>query len=485
MKSVIALVGRPNVGKSTLFNRLTRRRDAIVVDIPGVTRDRHYGDGWLDGRSYILIDTGGLEPDTPKDIFIDMARQTEQAIVEADAVILVTDARAGLAPGDRIIAERLRRLKDRVWIAVNKAEGLDPQTAAAEFHELGLGHPAAISAAHGSGVSSLMEAVLKTLPQEEHAEERDEKHPRVAFVGRPNVGKSTLVNALVGEERVIAHGEPGTTRDAIEVPFERGGRKYTLVDTAGLRKRGKSHGATVEKFSIVKTLQAVEAANVAVLVLDAVDGISEQDAHVAGYILERGRAVVVAVNKWDAADKDARDRVKAELGYKAGFLSFAETLFISAKSGKGVNDVLRAVDAAYAAAMAKLSTPKLTRALIAAVERQLPPHRRGYARPKMRYAHQGGSNPPRVVIHGNSLQHVTDGYKRFLEGWFRDAFKLQGTPLKIELRTGRNPYDENRRPAERKRDAGHSKSAPRIKKGGGDGKGGGRGAKFGRAARSK
>ncbi len=472
MKPVIALVGRPNVGKSTLFNRLTRRRDAIVVDVPGVTRDRHYGEGLLGGRSYIVIDTGGLEPDTPEGIFVEMARQTEQAIVEADAVILVVDTRAGLTPGDRVIAEKLRRLKGRVWIAANKAEGMAAEVAAAEFHELGLGAPAAISAAHGSGVTDLIEEVLKPFPRDGLADDSDTRHPRVAIVGRPNVGKSTLVNALVGEERVIAYGEPGTTRDSIEVPFERGGRRYTLIDTAGLRKRGKSHGAEVERFSIVKTLQAIEAANVAVLVLDAAEGLSEQDAHVASYILDRGRAVVVAVNKWDAIDKADRDRIKQHLGWELGFLAFAETLFISARSGKGVNEVLHAVDGAYAAAMAKLPTPKLTRSLIAAVERQMPAYRKGYSRPKMRYAHQGGSNPPRIVIHGNSLQFVTDGYKRFLEGWFREAFSLRGTPLRIELRTGRNPYDENRKAPVRKRALGHSKSAPRVKRGGKPGRNG-------------
>jgi GTP-binding protein len=443
MKPVIALVGRPNVGKSTLFNRLTRRRDAIVVDVPGVTRDRHYGEGALGGRPFIAIDTGGLQDDSPRGIYTEMARQTEQAIVEADAVVLVTDARAGLTPGDRQIADKLRRLKERVWIAANKAEGLDPDTAAAEFHELGLGRPFAISAAHGSGVSDFLEVILKDFPLGEEKSEETEKHPRVAIVGRPNVGKSTLVNALVGEERVVAHGEPGTTRDAIEVPFERAGRRYTLIDTAGLRKRGKA-GGDVERFSIVKTLQAIDAANVAVLVLDAVEGISDQDAHVAGYILERGRALVIAVNKWDAAGSEARERVKAELGYKLAFLRFAEALFISAKTARGVEDVLRAINGAYAAAMAKLPTPKLTRALIAAIERQAPA-RKGYSRPKLRYAHQGGSNPPRIVIHGNALEHVTDAYLRYLQGWFRDAFRLTGTPLRIELRTGRNPYAKKKR----------------------------------------
>ncbi|HEX5613163.1 MAG TPA: ribosome biogenesis GTPase Der [Burkholderiales bacterium] len=439
MKPVLALVGRPNVGKSTLFNRLTRRRDAIVVDAPGTTRDRHYGEGRLGGRPFFAIDTGGLEPEAKEGLFAHMARQVEQAIAEADAVVFITDARAGLTPADRAIAERLRRLPAKLWIAVNKSEGIAPDVATSEFHELGLGSPAPISAAHGEGVRELLEAILEDFPEEEEAPELEEaRHPRVAIVGRPNVGKSTLVNALVGEDRVVVFDQPGTTRDPIEVPFQHAGRAYTLIDTAGLRKRGKS-GERVERFSIVKTLQAIEAANVAVLVLDALEGISDQDAHVAGFILERGRAVVIAVNKWDAAGRVERDRVRAELQYKIGFLGFAELHFISAKEGKGLREVMRSVDAAYASAMAKLPTPKLTRALIAAVARQAPP-RKGYARPKMRYAHQGGMNPPRIIIHGNSLDQVPDAYRRFLEGYFRNAFKLTGTPLSIEFRTGGNPY---------------------------------------------
>lgn len=442
MKPVLALVGRPNVGKSTLFNRLTRSRDAIVHDLPGVTRDRHYGEGGLGDRRFIAIDTGGFEPRAHEGLTVQMARQAEQAIAEADAVMFVVDGRAGLTSGDRDIAEKLRR-HAHVWVTVNKTEGMQADTASAEFHELGLGAPAAISAAHGEGIRELLEAVLAPFPEDTEREERGEKEARVAIVGRPNVGKSTLINALVGEERVIAFDKPGTTRDPIEVPFERGGRRYTLIDTAGVRRRGKT-GTPPEYFSIVKALQAIEAANVAILLIEAPEGVTEQDAHVAGYILERGRAVVLAVNKWDAADKEARARVKNELAWKLGFLGFAESHFISAREGKGLGPLLRSVNAAHAAAMARLSTPKLTRALIAAVERQSPP-KTGVIRPKLRYAHQGGINPPRIIIHGNALDRVPATYKRYLEGYFRDAFELIGTPLAIEFRTGRNPYAGKKR----------------------------------------
>jgi GTPase len=448
VKPVIALVGRPNVGKSTLFNRLTRSRDAIVHDLPGVTRDRHYGDGRQGERGFIAIDTGGFEP-AAQGVFVEMARQAEQAIAEADAVVLVVDTRAGLTPADRAIAEKLRRLDTPRYVAVNKSEGMQPDVAVAEFHELGLGAPAAISAAHGEGVRELMDLVLAPFPEETEQDEPDIGHPRVAIVGRPNVGKSTLVNALVGEERVIAFDQPGTTRDPIEVPFERGGRRYTLIDTAGVRRRGKT-GTPVEFFSIVKALQAIEAANVAVLLLDAREGVTEQDAHVAGYILERGRAVVLALNKWDAADREARERTKAEVAWKLDFLRFAESQQISAKEGKGLAQLMRSVDGAYAAAMARLPTPKLTRAVAAAVERQAPP-KRGQFRPKLRYAHQGGINPPRIIIHGNALDRVSDSYKRYLEGYLRDEFRLHGTPLRIELRTGRNPYVKTAKKKPRRR----------------------------------
>ena len=437
MKPVIALVGRPNVGKSTLFNRLTRSRDAIVHDLPGVTRDRHYGEGRQGERGFIAIDTGGFEP-AAEGVFVEMARQAEQAIAEADAVVLVVDTRAGLTPADRAIAEKLRRIDTPRYVAVNKSEGMQADTAVAEFHELGLGAPAAISAAHGEGVRELIDLVLSPFPQESEQEEKDAGHPRVAVVGRPNVGKSTLVNALVGEERVIAFDQPGTTRDPIEVPFQRDGRRYTLIDTAGVRRRGRT-GTPIEYFSIVKALQAIEASNVAILLLDAREGVTEQDAHVAGYIIERGRAVVLALNKWDAADREARQRIKTELAWKLGFLRFADAHPISAKEGKGLAQLMRSVDGAYAAAMARLPTPKLTRAVAAAVERQAPP-KRGQFRPKLRYAHQGGVNPPRIIIHGNALGRVPESYKRYLEGYLRDAFSLRGTPMRVEFRTGRNPY---------------------------------------------
>lgn len=436
MRPTIVIVGRPNVGKSTLFNRLTRTRDALVANVPGLTRDRHYGVGRLGGRPYLVVDTGGLEPEG-EGVFVEMAKQTRTAVAEADAVILLTDARAGLTSQDRAIAEELRRTGRQVFVAANKAEGANPDVATADFHELGLGVPFAISAEHGEGVHNLIETVLADFPVEEAGVETDGA-AKVAVVGRPNVGKSTLVNALVGEERVVTYGEPGTTRDAIDVEFAVGGRHYVLIDTAGVRRRGKVF-ESVEKFSVVKTLQAIDRANVVVLVLDAHAEISEQDAHIAGFILERGRALVVAVNKWDGLDGEQRDRVKRDIARKLKFLSFAHFHFISALEGQGIARLIDSVHKAYQAAMAKLSTPKLTRALIAAVAKQAPP-RAGLSRPKLRYAHQGGSNPPLIVIHGTGLNSVPDGYRRYLESDFRKVFRLEGTPLKIEFRSGRNPY---------------------------------------------
>jgi len=437
MKPTLVIVGRPNVGKSTLFNRLTRTRDALVADVPGLTRDRHYGAGRMGDRAYLVVDTGGLEPEG-QGVFVEMAKQARTAIAEADAVLLVTDAREGLTAQDRAIGEELRRIGRRVFVAVNKAEGMNPDLAAAEFHELGLGAPRAISAEHGQGVRELVDAALADFPVEEEPDGESDKAARIAVVGRPNAGKSTLVNALVGEERVVTFDEPGTTRDAIDVELAIGGRRYILVDTAGLRRRGKVF-ESVEKFSVVKTLQAIDRANVAVLVLDAQGQISDQDAHIAGFILERGRALVVAVNKWDDLDDYARDMTKRAIALRLKFLSFARFHYISAREGRGVAQLIESVDRAYRAAMAKLPTPKLTRALMAAVAKQAPP-RAGLSRPKLRYAHQGGRNPPTVVVHGTALNAVPDSYRRYLEADFRKVFRLEGTPLRIEFRSGRNPY---------------------------------------------
>ncbi|MCO5107192.1 MAG: ribosome biogenesis GTPase Der [Burkholderiaceae bacterium] len=446
---VLALVGRPNVGKSTLFNRLTRSRSALVADVPGLTRDRQYGRGRVGERPFIVIDSGGFEPVAKSGIAAEMARQTRQAVLEADAVVFVVDGREGMSPRDQEIAAELRRTAQRVLLAVNKTEGMPREQVAAEFHALGLGEPMAISAAHGDGVRELVEAALAPFEsgapaaptQGEVADEGEQAGPRrvkVAVVGRPNAGKSTLINTLLGEERLIAFDQPGTTRDAVAVDFDRAGRPYTLIDTAGLRRRGKVTD-TVEKFSVVKTLQAIEDCHVCVLLLDASEQVSDQDATIAGHVLEAGRALVVAVNKWDLADAQARQRIKTDLDRKLYFLRFAKLHFISAREGFGIGALMRSVDEAYAAAMSKLPTPKLTRALHEAVERQAPP-RRGPIRPKLRYAHQGGQNPPIVVIHGTSLDSVPEAYRRYLEAWFRERFGLLGTPLRIEFRSAANPY---------------------------------------------
>ena len=410
MKPVIALVGRPNVGKSTLFNRLTRSRDALVADIPGLPRDRHYGEGRVGDRPFIAIDTGGFEPVAKEGIVAEMAKQTRQAVVEADVVIFIVDGRLGLAPQDRVIADYLRKTGRRILLAVNKAEGMRYTAVASDFYELGLGDPAAISAAHGDGVNDLVAEALDLAfaerPELAEAADAHDHGTRIAIVGRPNVGKSTLVNALIGEERVIAFDMPGTTRDAIYVDFERNGKPYTLIDTAGLRKRGKVFEA-IEKFSVVKTLQSIADANVVVLILDAQQDISDQDAHIAGFIVESGRALVIGVNKWDGLTGHARDRIKHDMERKLQFLSFANVHYISAKERTGIGALMKSVDAAYAAAMVKLPTPKLTRVLMEAVEYQQP-RRAGVSRPKLRYAHQGGSTPPVIIVHGNSLSGIAD-----------------------------------------------------------------------------
>lgn len=461
-KPVVSLVGRANVGKSTLFNRLTRTRSALVADFSGLTRDRHYGEGRMGERPFLAVDTGGFEPVAKSGIVREMARQTAQAIAESDVVIFLVDARAGVNAHDHEIAALLRRSGQRVVLAVNKAEGMRYDAAISEFHELGLGRPFAISSSHGDGVADLIENALSFLdeaPQDESSSEESAEHSdelgaedategtedeqiqhriKLAIVGRPNVGKSTLINNLLGEERVIAFDMPGTTRDAIEIEFERDSRTYTLIDTAGLRRRGKVFEA-VEKFSVIKTLQAIEACNVVVLMLDAQLEISDQDAHIAGFVLETGRALVVAINKWDGLDSEQRERIQREFDRKLRFLSFAKMHTISALNGQGVNALLKSVNAAHAAAFAKLSTPKLTRVLLAAVEQQ-PPPRKGIFRPKMRYAHQGGQNPPLIVIHGNALDAIADPYRRYLETRFRNEFKLDGTPLRIEFKSSHNPY---------------------------------------------
>ena len=440
MTPVLALVGRPNVGKSTLFNRMTKSRDAIVADFAGLTRDRHYGQGRSGKHEYIVIDTGGFEPDAHAGIYKEMAKQTQQAVAEADVVLFVVDARAGLSSQDHDIANYLRRLGKPCLLVANKAEGMQEGMHLSEFYELGLGQVLAVSAAHGQGIHSLTELALEplNLPEDEEVVEMDASIIKLAVAGRPNVGKSTLINTWLGEERLVAFDMPGTTRDAITVPFERDGQKFELIDTAGLRRKGKVFEA-IEKFSVVKTLQAIESSNVVLLLLDAEQGVTDQDAHIAGFILESGRAVVVAINKWDAVDEYQRQLVTRSIETRLPFLKFANLHYISAKKRQGLGPVWSSIAQAHRAAMCKMTTPVLTRLLLEAVQFQSP-QRGGMFRPKLRYAHQGGMNPPVIIIHGNSLEHVTDTYKRFLEGRFRKAFNLAGTPLRIEMKTSTNPF---------------------------------------------
>ena len=441
MLPTIVLVGRPNVGKSTLFNRLTRSRDALVADLPGLTRDRHYGRGMGASKPYLVIDTGGFEPRAESGIMKEMARQTLLAIDEADLVIFLVDGRAGMTPQEHIIADTLRKSQRPVLLAVNKTEGMQKAVVSADFYELGLGDPLSISSAHGEGVKDIIELALERFPEDEPEDKaRGDRVPKIAIVGRPNVGKSTLVNALLGEERMIAFDEPGTTRDSIYVDLEKDGKTYTIIDTAGVRKRGKVFEA-IEKFSVVKTMQAIEDANVAILVVDAQEGITEQDAHVAAYILEAGRALVVAVNKWDGLKEDEREWIKNEIDRKLQFLDFAKFHYISALRKKGLPELFDSVDGAFKAAFANLATPQLTRVLIDAVAQHQPPISKGI-RPKLRYAHQGGTNPPIVVVHGSHVTGVKDSYKRFLEGIFRKTFQLVGTPLRVQFKQGENPFAE-------------------------------------------
>ena len=441
MKAVIALVGRPNVGKSTLFNRLTRSNAALVAAVPGLTRDRIYGVGKIGSKPYIAVDTGGLTGNA-EGVEALMASQARQAMEEADVIVFLADGRGGLTAGDEIIAAQLRQLGKRVVLAVNKAEGLNTHIATAEFQALGLGQPHAISAAHGDGIAALMEEVCATLPGEETEEEAEQAGIKVAMAGRPNVGKSTLLNRLLGEERVVVSDVAGTTRDSVYVPFERDDKRYTLIDTAGIRRRGRVFEA-IEKFSVVKTLQAIESAHVVLLLLDAHEGVTAQDASLAGLILESGKGLVVLVNKWDGLHSEQRDRVKTDLDFKLSFLDFAETRFISALHGTGVGELFSIVQRVHAAATRHFPTAELNRALEAAVQQHQPPLVRG-RRIKLRYAHQGGSNPPLIIIHGNQTDHVPDAYRRYLENTFRRELRLRGTPLRIEFRSGENPYADRK-----------------------------------------
>ncbi len=438
MKPVIALVGRPNVGKSTLFNKLTKSRDALVADYAGLTRDRKYGDGKLGEIDYLVVDTGGLNGESEV-LDVRMQEQAWQAIAEADVVVFMVDGRDGLTPVDVEIAEALRRTGQTVCLVVNKTDQMDEAQIAAEFYQLGLDEPHCIAAAHSRGLLKMMAVVQGLLP----APNLDDEAPvdegmRLAIVGRPNVGKSTLINRFLGEERVVAFDLPGTTRDSIEVPFEKDDQKYTLIDTAGVRRRGKVSDM-VEKFSVIKTLQAIDECNVCVLLLDATEKITDQDMNLMGYVIDKGRALIVAVNKWDGLHSDQREIIKTDISRRLDFLSFTSIEFISALHGTGVGNLFKLANRAYESAMIDMSTPQLTRMLEYAIEQHQPPLVRG-RRIKMRYAHQGGSNPPIIVVHGNQTERVPDTYKRYLSNYFQRELKLFGTPVRIDFKKSDNPY---------------------------------------------
>ncbi len=440
MTPVIALVGRPNVGKSTLFNRLTRSRDALVADFPGLTRDRKYGNGVLGGKAYTVIDTGGISGDE-EGIDAAMAEQSLAAIDEADIVLFLVDARAGLSVADQAIANHLRVNQKKTWLVVNKTDGLDEPSAVAEFWELGLGEPRPIAAAHGRNVTALIDEVLAPFPERDESVPADTgtKGIRIGVIGRPNVGKSTLVNRLLGEERVVVFDEAGTTRDAIEIPFERRGKPYVLVDTAGVRRRKNVH-EIAEKFSIIKTLEAIKECHVAIMVLDARTGLVEQDLHLLDYVLTTGRALVLAVNKWDGLESEAKEKMRAEIKRRLGFADYADLHFISALHGTGVGDLYPSLERAFASANAHWSTNRLTTILQDAVEAHQPPMVRG-RRIKLRMAHQGGANPPIIVVHGNQTESLPEAYRRYLTNTFRKVLKVRGTPMRFEFRSGKNPFD--------------------------------------------
>ncbi|OUY08755.1 ribosome biogenesis GTPase Der [Acinetobacter populi] len=439
MKPVIALIGRPNVGKSTLFNQITKSRDALVADFAGLTRDRKYGDATYQNKSFIVVDTGGIG-ESEQGIDSYMAEQSKTAIHEADIIIFVVDARAGLLASDEQIARELRTLGKKVFLVANKVDGTHAEAAVTEFFKLGFGEPMHVAASHGRGVAQMLEDVLADVPEDENPEEHDKNTGlRLAMIGRPNVGKSTLVNRLLGEDRVVVFDMPGTTRDSVYIPFERNGRQYTLIDTAGVRRKGKVD-ETVEKFSIVKTLQAIKDANVIVVVIDAREGIVEQDLHLIGYALEAGRALVIAINKWDGMSDYDRSQVKMEIERRFDFIPWAKIHLISALHGTGVGDLYPSIHRAYESANLKVTPAKLTQILNDATEQHQPPQIQG-RRIKMRYAHMGGQNPPTIVIHGNKVDKTPADYRRYLENVFRKVYKLEGTPVRIDFKTSENPFE--------------------------------------------